>query len=118
MTFSAGQLLRKLKKAQMTEDGQIYIDFDALTVSTVHNVNAPYKCIKLKRFRRFIHSTLAYLQELGFVAYDDFGQAKVTYRGWTALNTDIQEAVEFTVRGVIVPIIVSVITSIIVSRVI
>lgn len=118
MICSAGQLLRKLKKAQMEEDGQIYIDFDALTVSTVHNANAPYKCIKLKRFRRSIHSVLAHLQELGFVAYNDFGQAKVTYRGWTALSADIQDAVKFTVRDVIVPIIVSVITSIIVSQII
>lgn len=118
MTFSAGRLLHKLKQAQMSEDGQIYIDFDAMTVSTVHDINAPYKTIRLKRFRRSIHSTLAHLQELGFVAYDDFGQAKVTYRGWTALSTNIEEAVKFTVRDVIVPIIVSVITSIIVSRLI
>lgn len=118
MIFSAEKLLRKLKKAQITEDGQIYIDFDALTVSTVHGVNEPCKCIKLKKFRGSIHSVLAHLKDLGFVEYDDFGQAKVTYRGWTALSADIQEAVKFTVRDVIIPIIVSVITSIIVSRII
>lgn len=117
MTIQAKYLLKQLKKAQMHPDEQVYIDFDKMTVVTVHEVRSPYTEINLKNYSHSIRSTLTYLKELGYIDYNESGYAKVTHTGWNALSTTVQSTVKFTVRDVIIPIIVSVIAAIITTMV-
>lgn len=101
----------------MKQDAQLYIDFEAMTVITVHEANKPYKELSLKRYSTSIHSTLRYLKSAGYINCNDFGNAKVTHAGWCAFGATVQSAIKFTVRDVIVPVIVAVITSIITTTI-
>lgn len=115
MTLQARRLLKHLRKAQMHEDGQIYIDFEELTVTGVHCKGQSYNSVNLKNFKNSIHSILQYLKDLGYVAYDDFGQAKVLHPGWNWMQIQLSRFINFLFTSVFVPIFVSVVTSIIVT---
>lgn len=115
MTIQSKCLLRKLKKAQKTEDGEIYIDFEDMTVVTVHTEGSDFTTVKLKRYKDSIHSILSYLKELGYIDFDDFGQAKVLHSGWNWGQMQFSRFISFLFTSILVPIFVSVVTSIIVT---
>lgn len=113
MTIRAMVLLKKLKKAQINPDRQVYIDFEKMEIETVRDAKQSYKTVSIKKFCNSVFSTLDYLSGLGYIDYDNFNGAKVTHLGWHAFGATVQDAVKFTVRDVIVPIIVTIITTIV-----
>lgn len=111
MTIRAARLLRKLKRAQIYQDSQVFIDDDNMTVGALHDESRPYRDVSLKGYENSLYSTLDYLQNLGYVEYDDIGIAKVTHAGWSATTTTLKSAIQFTAKDIVVPIIVAVISA-------
>lgn len=110
MTFSEAKLLGKLKKAQIIKDNCVYIDFDNLTVITVHTANDKYVTVDLDKFSSDLHSILKSLEDKELIEVKGNGYLNVTYSGWNAYRLTVQDAIKFTVRDILVPIIVSIIT--------
>lgn len=115
MTIQARRLLKKLKKAQFNQDEQIYIDFNEMTVCGVHAEGQPYTECSLKAYKDSIQSILYYLKGLGYIDYDDFGQAKVLHSGWKRGQIHFNRFLNFLLTSIVVPIFVSVVTSILVT---
>lgn len=106
MTFSESRLLRKLKKAQIELDRDIYIDFEAMTVTTCGNIHEKTKKVNISEYKGSIHSTLKSLQDKKYINHSG-EYAQVTSPGWHAFQTTFREALRFTFKDIIVPIIVS-----------
>lgn len=70
MTVQAFRLLRKLKKSQMNLNELVYIDYDAMTASTIHESGKPFEKVNLKAYRTSLDSTLRYLFERKYIDYD------------------------------------------------
>lgn len=118
MTFKSVQLLKKLKTAQMYADSEIMIDFDDMTAGTIHVEGDAYQEVSLRGFESSIISTLDHLVGKGYICYDRVtGWAQVTHAGWNATSMTVREAVQFTIRDVIVPIIVAVVAAVITTKV-
>lgn len=106
MTFSESRLLRKLKKAQIELDRDIYIDFETMTVTTCGNIYEKTKKVNISEYKGSINSTLKSLQDKKYINCSG-AYAQVLSSGWHAFQTTVRGAVRFTVKDIIVPIIVS-----------
>ena len=112
MTFQTAKFIRKIKKAQICEDWAVQINFATMTVETYNRDPDNTAVIKLKKFRKSIHSILAELKKQDYIILDeDFGYAKLTHSGWHARELTVQSALKFTVKDIIVPLIVTAIAN-------
>lgn len=106
MTLQEANLLKRLKKAQICQDRQVYIDFDALTLKTVGDVTQKCKEVKIARYRGAIHSTLKSLSDANYIDIKG-NNIHVNHQGWNAFQLTVQDAVRFTFRDIVVPLLVS-----------
>ena len=117
MTFKAAKLLSLLKQAQMYSDAHLVIDFENMTAKTIHPLGGDFQEVSLRGFNTSLLSTLDYLEQKGYIAYDyPSGEAVVKHEGWHATEATIRRAADFTFRDVIVPIIVAAITAFITAK--
>lgn len=111
MTIQSRIFLRKLRKAQIFEGGSVYIDFDAMTATTVCDANALCKTVKLDCFKSSARSILNYLEKLECVSYDDFGYVEILHKGWHPSQELAFAFCGFMLKSVLVPIGVSAATT-------
>lgn len=111
MTIQSRALLRKLRKAQISEGGSVFIDFDAVTASTCHDANSPCKCVSLKHFKDSIRSILVYLDQLGYISYNGCDDVVVLHKGWHPSQDLTFAFCRFMLKSVLVPIVVSAATT-------
>ena len=111
MTIQSRLFLRKLRKAQISEGGSVYIDFDAMTASTVCDATAPCKTVKLNRFKDSARPILSYLEKLELVSCDGLGYVEVLHKGWHPSQKFVFDFCGFMLKSVLVPISVSVATT-------
>ena len=114
MTLHAARLLRKLKKAQQTENNTVFIDGTGLKARTQpHNAQACVE-VSLKAYKTSLIPTLKYLDAEGLVEYRaTFTQ--VTSKGWHYRQELAWAFCAFLAKSVLVPIIVSLATSVIMN---
>lgn len=114
MTVQAFRLLRKLKKSQMNLNELVYIDYDAMTASTIHESGKPFEKVNLKAYRTSLDSTLRYLFERKYIDYDgDHSVVQVLHSGWHLGQTMLSNFLGFLFKSVFVPIVVSLLTTLI-----
>lgn len=113
MTIQALSFIRKIRKAQITEHGSVYIDFDNMLASTCHTANEPCVTVSLKRYRNSARAILAYLQDLGYIKYDRPDYVDVLHKGWHITQSFVSTLGAFLVKSILIPIVVSIITTLI-----
>lgn len=115
MTIQSMLLLRKLKKAQISETEDVYIDFDKLTASTVHDSGAPYQEVSLSQYASSLSSVLNYLQSEGMIQisgpFDEY--IKVCHLGWHSWQRRLTRLGKFLASSIVIPIAVSAVTTLI-----
>ena len=111
MTLQSAFLLHKLRRAQLTEDGEVYLDLKEMTASTVHDVNAPCKTVKLRLFRKSINSILQYLESTGYIQQTGYDNFQVLHSGWHTTQSFLTKLCNFLVKSILTPIVVSIITT-------
>ena len=82
MTIQSAILLRKLRRVQIREDGELFVDFGNLTASTANDKMQKVKSVKLKAFQNSIHSILQYLEENGYIQRTGYECFQVLHKGW------------------------------------
>lgn len=117
MTIQSYLFLRKLKKAQITENGTVYFNEEKMTMSVEHKANEPYVDIDISKYENSIKSIVDYLRGHNLViapaANHGLSYVKVTHEGWRATQVQIGKLIRFLTASVLVPIVVSAITALI-----
>lgn len=115
MTIQALAMLSKLKKAQIAEDGTVYIDRETLSLCTVQAEGAPSVEIGVKNWRHSLDSVLSHLKRQNLIIMDGSLEeyVQVTHDGWHIWQTAISHFLWFLFSSIFVPIVVSAITTII-----
>ena len=116
MTIQALVMLSKLKKAQIAEDGTVYIDRETLSLCTVQAEGAPSVEIGVKNLRHSLDSVLSHLRCQNLIIIDGSPEETyvcVTHKGWHIWQTAISRFLWFLFSSIFVPIVVSAITTII-----
>lgn len=111
MTKQAHSVLRKLRKAQITENGEIFIDFSDMTASTCHSGSEPCVTVDLSDYRNSLSSILGYLTEQGYLRklYTDY--YSVRHPGFHVGQTRWAAFCSFLVQSIVTPIIVTILTT-------
>lgn len=112
MTFQSYRLLRKLKKAQVFENGQVIINRNALTASSSRDKREPHVTVDLSKYQHSLNSVLAYLESEGMVLLNPQHPAyvKLTHAGWYWQQTVTAKIGKFLLNSIAV---VSVLTTLI-----
>lgn len=111
MTKQAHSVLRKLRKAQITENGEIFINFSDMTASTCHSENQPCVTVDLSAYRDSLGAILCYLTEQGYLRklYTDY--YSVRHPGFHVAQTRWSAFCSFLVQSIVTPIIVTILTT-------
>ena len=91
MTIQSLILLRALKKVQISENRNVFVDHDALEIRTVSSPDKPCKTLSIKKYSDSYEAVLQYLKKNGL----------------------IEVTGPFLVKSVVVPIVVSAITTLV-----
>lgn len=106
MTFSESVLLRKLKKAQIEPDRDIYINFEAMTLTTCGSCYDKKRSVSISRYKGSIRSILESLKKKEYIEHSG-EYIHVTHSGWCAFQATVRGALRFTAKDIIVPLIVA-----------
>lgn len=111
MTKQAHSVLRKLRKAQITENGEVFINFTDMTACTCHAENEPCVTVDLSDYRDSLDSILGYLTEQGYLRklYTDY--YSVRHPGFHVAQTRWSAFCSFLVQSIVTPIIVTILTT-------
>lgn len=112
MTLRAKCLLKKLKKAQKTEDGSVFIDGKNLKAKTQCSNGEETVEVSLKRYRNSLTATLKYLENAGYIEHRTTF-TEVTSKGWHRGEEQFSAFCKFIGCSILTPIVVSVITTLI-----
>lgn len=112
MINEARKLLKQCKKAQGKPDSHVYIDTTDMclkqhTGRTVVND----KSIKLKRFTGSLRSALQYLDDCGYISFND-NIIQVTFEGWHQWELTAKSIAWFAFKSILIPAAVAFLTSI------
>ena len=118
MAVNVERLLEMIKKVQMDDDHEVYIDYDDLSLTTVAELNAKRIILSVAKHKRFLESEINYLQRSGFIEiYDNPNLCKLTHEGWSHKSQKRKDFWLFLLKSVAVPSIVAFITAFITSLV-
>ena len=112
MTYHAKRLLRKLKRAQKTEDGEVFIDGRNMIVKTQCPEREGVVEVSLDGYQNSLIATLKYLNDAGYIE-NRTTFTQVTSTGWHLGEEQFSAFCRFIAGSVLTPIIVSVITTLI-----
>lgn len=115
MTIQSLILLRALKKVQISENRNVFVDHDALEIRTVSSPDKPCKTLSIKKYSDSYEAVLQYLKKNGLIEVTGPFQNIVTviHGGWKYWQTFFSHAGQFLVKSVVVPIVVSAITTLV-----
>lgn len=111
MTRQAHAVLAKLRKAQITENGHIFVDFDALTASTCHANGERCVIVKLSAYRNSLDSILDYLEKHDYIRRMRPDYCCVLHPGFHVWQTRWSNFCAFVGGSVLTPIIVTILTT-------
>ena len=119
MTIQAFWMLHRLKRVQMTEDGSVILNRDDLTMTTLHEVTAPFRRESLARSKDSFDSILEYLERMGAIEITGplNREIMVTHDGWHMWQTALSKAISFLLRSIATPIAVSILTTVLTLKV-
>ncbi len=114
MTFQAYKLLTDLKKTQIAEDGQIWLDADNMLMMTVMETNNS-KCIVINLSKKWnsLYSTLDYLRSQGLLNKHTATYYSLTHAGYHYNQTICTNICSFLLKSIFVPITVSAFTTVV-----
>ncbi|MDL2235417.1 hypothetical protein LJC07_04585 [Christensenellaceae bacterium OttesenSCG-928-L17] len=115
MTFSAFKMLRAIKKAQISEDNLVDINYTEDIFITAMVAKDEAVRVSLAEFDDGFNSTIDYLVSEGLMTIDaDFrSRCQLTHRGFHIVQTMFTGFLKFLVKSVAVPIAVSLVTTLI-----
>ena len=103
----------RVGQAQIKEDNQIFVDFEEMTATTIHESSEKFKIVKLDKYQHSIRSVLKYLADQELIENNESGLVKVLHPGWRIVQTDVSAFFKFLSNSVLVPIGVSIATTIV-----
>ena len=114
MTIKAYRLLKIIKKAQINESKEVFIDFNERYVCTVSEKNDSKVTIDISEYEQSLLNTLEYLIDSGLIEknYSSSSYVKVTHLGWHFGEITLWKIFSFLMKSIIVPIFVAFITAI------
>ena len=114
MTIKAYRLLKIIKKAQINESKEVFIDFNERYVCTVSEKNDSKVTIDISEYEQSLLNTLEYLIDSGLIEknYSSSSYVKVTHLGWHFGEITLWKIFSFLMKSIIVPIFVALITAI------
>ena len=112
MTIQSLILLHKLKKAQQTEIGEVYIeDLNAMTVHDASS-NISVVTVDLSSFKTSLASVLRYLNDNNMITQTSrYTYIKLTHAGWRYWQVFWSDFLSFLFSSIAVPIVVSFFTT-------
>ena len=116
LTFQAAALLRKLRKAQITERDTVFVDFDELTAATVRAVDKPpVGEVSLERFATSLRSVLAYLVAEEYIIQGEVFSSRIqlTHKGWHRFQITFRVVMLFILKNVFLPLVIAAAVSVI-----
>lgn len=113
MTRQAHSVLRKLRKAQITENGEVFINFDDMTACTCHAGNEPCVTVDLSEYRDSLESILGYLAEQGYLRKLHIDYYSVLHPGFHVAQARLSALCSFLAQSVLTPIIVTILTTLV-----
>lgn len=115
MTIQAMCFLRKLRKAQRTENREVFLNFMNMKAITAHDGSEPYETVELEEFRDSAMPLLRYLEGLGYIQHNGHGTIRVLHAGWHTTQIAVGKLISFLAQSVLIPIVVSIITTLIIG---
>lgn len=111
MTKQAHSVLRKLRRAQITENGEIFINFSDMTASTCHSGDEPCVTVDLSDYRDSLGAILGYLVEQGYIRKRYADYYSVRHSGFHVGQTRWAAFCSFLVQSIVTPIVVTILTT-------
>lgn len=113
MTIQSKRLLRKIKKAQIDESGEVFVCESKDYIETAGELSDPCVRVGIPEYSTSIHSVLSYLEAQGLIEVSGTYQVyvKATHAGWHLGQTRVTKALQFLTASIIVPIAVSAVTA-------
>lgn len=113
MTWQAFRTLCKLRKAQINEGKEIWVDYENKQISTVVEAGELQNTIDMSSQWSSLVSTIEYLIEGNYIKHLSSTYYKVTHKGFHIRQEALSAFAVFMFRSILVPIGVALVTALI-----